>query len=256
MPGISRQHLRNALEGTRAFVPARNLYRQVFHRHAAREAKAMRRLYRQFFHSGETVFDVGANIGEYAEIFSDLGAWVVAIDPNPDCVDSLQKLAHRRDITVERCAIGDHPGTATMNLCQFSYFATLNNEFLEQTRESFDYRDVEWQRQVEVPVVTMDQLAERHGLPTFVKIDVEGYEDKVVSGMSFRPNSLSFEFSTRSKDIAFRALSKLDDYEFNAVAGRSFELLHSRWMNLDELTAWLDDYNQTQYGDIFGRRKT
>lgn len=258
MSGI--RHLRNALEGTRAFIPTRNLYRQIFHRHVVREAKAMRRFYRQFFRSGEIVFDVGANIGEYAEIFSDLGARVVAVDPNPDCLDSLQKLAHRRDFKVERCAVGDHPGTATLNLCQFSYFATLNNEFLEQTKGSLDYKGVEWQRQVEVPVVTLDQLAERHGLPAFVKIDVEGYEDKVISGMSFRPNSLSFEFSTRSKDIAFRTLSRLDDYEFNVVAGRSFdgrsfELLHSQWMSLDEIIGWLEHYSsQTQYGDIFARR--
>jgi hypothetical protein len=69
MSGISRRRLRRALEGTRAFVPVRNLYRQLFHRHVAREAKAMRRFYRQFFRSGDIVFDVGANIGDYAEAF-------------------------------------------------------------------------------------------------------------------------------------------------------------------------------------------
>jgi FkbM family methyltransferase len=251
---IIRRRLRSALEGTRAFVPVRNLYRQLFHRHVAREAKAMRRFYRQFFQAGDIVFDVGANIGDYAEAFSDLGGRVIAIDPNPDCADPLQKLARIRDIKVERCAIGDRPGTATINLCQFSHFATLNNEFLEQTKGSPDYKGVTWKQQVEVPLVTLDQLAVRYGLPTFVKIDVEGYEDKVISGMSFRPNSISFEFSPRSKDIAFRALSGLDGYEFNAVAGRSFNLLHARWMSRNEIIGWIDRYNQTSYGDIFGRR--
>lgn len=254
MSGISRQHLRNTLEGTRAFIPVRNLYRQLFHRHVAREARVMRRFYRQFFHDGDIVFDVGANVGDYAEAFSDLGARVVAIDPNPDCANSLQKLARIRAIKVELCAVGDSPGTATMNLCQFSHFATLNNEFLEQARGSPDYKEVEWKQQVEVPLVTLDQLAERHGLPAFVKIDVEGYEDKVISGMSFRPDSLSFEFTVRSKDIAFRALSMLNGYEFNAVAGRSFDLLHSQWMTRDEIIDWIDRYSQTQHGDIFGRR--
>jgi FkbM family methyltransferase len=254
MSGISRRHVRSALEGTRAYVPVRNLYRQLFHRHVAREAKAMRRFYRQFFRTGDIVFDVGANIGDYAEAFSDLGAHVVAIDPNPDCANSLQKLARIRDVKVERCAVGDRPGTATMNLCQFSHFATLNNEFLEQTKDSPDYKEVEWEQQVEVPLVTLDQLSERHGVPAFVKIDVEGYEDKVIFGMSFRPNFLSFEFTTRSRDIAFRSLSRLDGYEFNAVAGRSFDLLHSQWMSRDEMISWIDRYSRTQYGDIFGRR--
>jgi FkbM family methyltransferase len=254
MFGINRRHLRSALEGTPVFIPARNLYRQLFHRNVAREAKSMRRFYRQFFRSGDIVFDVGANVGDYAEAFSDLGACVVAIDPNPDTADSLQKLARIYDIKVERCAVGDCPGTATMNLCQFSHFATLSNKFLEETKGSPDYEGVEWKQQVEVPLVTLDQLAERYGQPVFVKIDLEGYEDKVVSGMSFRPNSLSFEFTTRSKDIAFRALSRLDGYEFNAVAGRSFDMLHSQWMSRDEIISWIDHYSQTQHGDIFGRR--
>jgi FkbM family methyltransferase len=249
-----RPYVRDRLAGTALFVPIRNVYRQVFHRHVVREAKAMRRFYGEFVQGGHIVFDIGANVGEYTEAFCDLGSRVVAVDPNPDCAEPLRKLAKIRDVRVELCAVGDRPGSAMMNTCQFSHFATLNDKFLEEAEGSPDYAGVEWGGRVEVPVVTLDQLAERHGRPVFVKIDVEGFEDKVIAGMSFRPAALSFEFSTRSLDIAYRALGGLDGYEYNAVAGRSFDLLHPRWLSRDELIGWLDDYHRTPYGDIIARR--
>jgi FkbM family methyltransferase len=248
--------VRGVLAGTPVFVPVRNAYRAVFHRHIAREAKAMRQFYAQFIHQGDVVFDIGANVGDYSEAFSDLGARVVAVDPNPACAETLQNLAKIRDIEVELCAVGDKPGTATMRICQVSAFATLNDSFREGTRDDPDYADVEWSQPIEVPVATLDQLAERHGTPAFVKIDVEGFEDKVIAGMSFRPLALSFEFTVRARDIALRALSALDGYEFNAVAGRDFRFVHSRWLNRGELISWLNRYEQLSYGDIIGRRSS
>lgn len=246
--------LRNRLEGTPAYVPIRNAYRLIFQRTVMREALAMRRFYAQFIQRNDLVFDVGANIGEYAEAFADLGARVVAVDPNPDCTDRLRNLAKIRDVELEVCAVGDRPGRASMNTCQFSYFATMNDDFLELTKDAPDYAEVVWDERIEVPVVTLDQLAQRYGTPAFVKIDVEGFEDKVLAGMSFRPAALSFEFTTIGLDIAARVLSALQGYEFNAVSGRSFDLVHSRWLNREELTAWLHQYDEGPHGDVFARR--
>src|SRR6185312_12022066 len=89
MSGIAGS-VRGILEGTPVFVPARNAYRVIFHRHVLREAKAMRRFYGQFVHRGDVVFDIGANVGDYTEAFADLGARVVAVDPNPACAKTLQ----------------------------------------------------------------------------------------------------------------------------------------------------------------------
>jgi FkbM family methyltransferase len=247
------QRVANQLEGTPAYMPLRQAYRLLLNRPALREAKAMRRLYAQFMRPGDLVFDIGANVGDYTEAFADVGGRVVAVDPNPDCTDRLRKLAKIRGFDLELCAAGDAPGTATLNTCQHSYFATMNSDYPELTKEHPDYTEVQWGRRIEVPVVTLNQLAQRYGTPAFVKIDVEGFEDKVIAGMSFRPKTLSFEFSTTVLDITQRVLSALDGYEFNALAGRTFDLVHSRWLTRDELLAWLNT-KKTPYGDVIARR--
>lgn len=241
------------LEGAPGFRRLRQMYRLLLNRTMIREHKEMRELYAQFISEGDLVFDIGANIGEYTEAFIDVGGRVVAVDPNPECTDRLRMLSKLLGFELELCAAGEEPGTATLNTCQYSYFATMNNDYPELTKDHPDYTEVRWEQGIEVPVVTLDQLAERHGVPAFVKIDVEGFEDNVIAGMSFRPKALSFEFSTTALDITQRVLSALDGYEFNALAGRSFTLAHAGWLTHDELFAWLDT-KKTPYGDVIARR--
>ena len=45
----------------------------------------MRDFYADYIHRGDLVFDVGANVGIYSEIFTELGANVIAIEPKPYC---------------------------------------------------------------------------------------------------------------------------------------------------------------------------
>ena len=46
-----------------------------------------------------------------------------------------------------------------------------------------------------VPVTTLDALIERHGVPSFVKVDAEGFEEEVLQGLSRSIKALSFEFT-------------------------------------------------------------
>jgi hypothetical protein len=39
-----------------------------------------------------------------------------------------------------------------------------------------------WGETIDVPLCTLGDLVERHGLPVFAKIDIEGYEDKALAG--------------------------------------------------------------------------
>jgi FkbM family methyltransferase len=252
-----KSRIKEFLVGTPLFIPARSVYRSLFQRRHDAEYSQMRLFYSQFFASGDLVFDVGANQGEYAEVFAENGARVIAIEPNPDFRSRLEKLAKVRSIVPEFCAVGDIEGSATLNVCSEPGYSTLHSEFIESTKDSPDYRDIQWVSKVTVPVITLNTLAERHGFPVFVKIDVEGFEYQVISGMSFSPRFVSFEFGARRKQIALRCINDLGarGYQFNPIVGRVFAFDSSRWFSAQEAADWLTVYSvdRGEYGDMFAR---
>lgn len=250
------RRIKDAVYGSRLYAPARTAYLLLFNHENLRYRAQMRKFYGQFFRRGDLVFDIGANVGEYAEMLASVGAKVVAAEPNPACCQSLYRLAHMRDVRVEGCAVGAVPGNAKLRICSHSELSTLSDEWYENSKGAATYQGVEWVDEVEVPVVTLDLLAKRHGVPVFVKIDVEGFEENVIAGMSFRPRYLSFEFSNVRREGALRCIEVLgkQGYEFNPMLGREFWFQFSDWKAASETAEWLRSYRgKEEFGDVFGR---
>lgn len=217
----------------------------------------MREFYAPFINPGDLVFDVGANIGSYSELFTELGAKVVAIEPNPRCCKTLRKLAKTRQVVVEEYAVGEEQGSAKMRICEQSALSTLTDRWYEKSQQSPLLRDAQWLGEIEVEITTLDQLAKRHGVPRFVKIDVEGYDDRVLRGMSFQPETFSFEFTRRAPEVAMRCLETevlADRYQYNYVRGMDMRLAQESWVSVKELRARLNAISgDEEYGDVLGR---
>lgn len=250
------RRIRDAVYGSALYGPTRNIYQILFDREGFRNRNKMKRFYWQFFRKGDLVFDIGANVGNYSETFSSLGAMVVAVEPNPACCQSLYRLARVRDVRVEGCAVGANAGTASLRVCDHSVLCTLSDEWHQRIESSPIHRDAHWLEQIEVPVVTLDMLAQRHGVPAFVKIDVEGYEENVIDGMSFYPKFLSFEFNDLLREVAIHCVEKLGrrGYEFNPIAGLEFAFQFPNWKTGQQTLEWLASYKgNEEFGDIFAR---
>jgi FkbM family methyltransferase len=243
------------IERTPLYQPTRDAYRRIFKPQFLLSVERMGAFYSQFFQPGETVFDVGANQGEYSEVFAKEGAQVIAVEPNPAFRSRLTAMSRFQSITPEFVAVGDEPGEATLNVCSTSGFSTLLSSDSGWMKDSPDYANVTWVGQVRVPVLTLTQIAEKHGCPAFVKIDVEGFELQVLSGMAFTPRYISFEYGVRRKELALGCISLLAarGYRFRPIAGREFRFATPDWMTAEKAELWLGSRtpDEGEYGDLF-----
>jgi FkbM family methyltransferase len=209
----------------------------------------------QFVRDGSLVFDVGANVGDKAAVFLALGARVVAFEPQPVCV----KMLHKRfrgspNIEIVEEGLAERAGELTMSVCASAKtISTFSSDWKDgRFRDTF-----RWNEEIAVPVNTFDAAIQRFGTPDFTKIDVEGFEESVLSGLSQRVGALSFEFVKEFSDKTARCLSlatQLGYFDFNIALGEELEFIASGWMSASEVTAYIQGSDdELLQGDVYAR---
>jgi FkbM family methyltransferase len=124
--------------------------------------------------NGARVFDIGAHQGVVAMMLArEVGpsGHVLAVEPNPHNAAVARKnrdLNGVGQIELLQAAVSDHSGTVVFN-------HGLDGQLDDGTGAG---------GRMSVACVTLNELAQRHGTPDFVMIDVEGAECKVLKGGS------------------------------------------------------------------------
>lgn len=206
------------------------------------------------FKAGDLVFDVGANIGAKTAEFVASGARVVCFEPQPDCIIQLQKrFAQNPNVVIEATGLAAQSGTLELSICSAANTISTFSSAWKNGR----FSDYQWDRKVLVPVTTLDAAIARHGIPAYVKVDVEGFELDVLRGLSSPLPLLSFEFTIEfienNRDCA-RHLESIGFSKFNAKIGTLDNFISKRWLSAEELFVLLRSSSDTElWGDIYAR---
>jgi len=121
----------------------------------------------------EVLYDIGAYNGDSVESFlaaprGKTFAHIHSFEPSPHNFEALQACAaglgeRRHKVSAHQLALGDTEGT------------------IQVETESGPASRV-GQGSLTVPVTTIDRFAQTHEAPTFIKIDIEGFEPKCLQG--------------------------------------------------------------------------
>ena len=125
---------------------------------------------------GDVVWDVGANVGLYTTRLSQLvggSGRVIAFEPSPACFAKLQRAtAACANVSLLQSALSDRAGEASLSITDDPTTGSLFAASAAQT--------------VRVPVAVGDELIAQGSapVPAVLKIDVEGFEEEVLRGLS------------------------------------------------------------------------
>lgn len=173
-----------------------DLYQQVRFPTHLKESKNELQFYRNLIGSqNKLIFDIGANSGEKAAIFKKLAKTVVCFEPYSYSVRTLKSRFAWSNVKIVPIAISDKASFSEMYVVEG--LETLNSinckQLVEVIKPVAKGKNIST---ISVPTETLDMAIEKFGTPEYIKIDVEGNEKEVISGLSKPVRFLSFENCT------------------------------------------------------------
>ena len=207
------------------------------------------------------IIDVGANNGGKTELFRNLASRVVAIEPDPASAQLLRtRFMWRSGVVVRQCAVAEKPGT--IPFYQFeagSAFNTADCSWAGSMMDGSNHMQLRLPcpKEISVPACTIAEIEAEFRPIKYLKIDAEGFEEKIISTFHYPPLLVSMEFNfpqmREALDACIRHLESIGDYCFNAaITEPPLKFEHERWLlgnqivELIELAGW-------HYMELFAR---
>jgi FkbM family methyltransferase len=199
---------------------------------------------------GDLVFDVGANRGQSSECYISLGARVVAFEPQADLHDEIRQVCRKsQHLTIDACGLGNQVEQRKMFITDYDQVASLREDWEgDRIGETI------------ISISTLDEKIKQYGTPRYCKIDVEGWEPQVISGLSKPLEIISFEYHLSDRELKSTSnvldrLLELGSYYCNIREANGMNFLLPQFIRIEEFSK-LFPYGlgvslKDGYGDIY-----
>jgi FkbM family methyltransferase len=234
--------------------------RHKFYPSSVNEDTTLRKeFYSWFVKEGDLVFDVGANYGNRIKAFLGLKAKVVAIEPQESCYKFLGLMFGKKIHLVTK-GLGAKEETRKFFIADSSTVSTFSEEYIKAVKDSGRFANNKWNKTTEIQMTTLDNLIRKFGVPSFIKIDVEGFEKEVLSGLTQKIKALSFEYCVPEQLEQVLACINLlsvsnPEMKYNYSTGESMKFELERWLIADEMISLVksEKFSTTGFGDVYGK---
>jgi FkbM family methyltransferase len=156
---------------------------------------------------GDTVLDIGANIGFYTKQFSDMvgpQGKVFAFEPDPTNFIHLQdNCKHLTNVTLRQCAVSDRDGDLILYTSK-----KLNVDHRT-------YKPEEYDEEINIACISIDTFLADQKKVDFIKIDIQGFEVNAFRGMQ----------NTLKNNPDVKILSELSPYDLKLAGSSTREFI-------------------------------
>ena len=153
------------------------------------------------------IFDIGANIGNWALANTGKCDRVIAVEASPSTYQLLLENCgkHSKIECVHGAVCNSIEKEITFYQCRnYNTLSTLNREWFDDPQSRF-YR-LEYDA-ITCPTISIDQLITRYGKPSFIKIDVEAAEFICLQSLTQAVDLLCFEWASETDQVTQQCLN-------------------------------------------------
>lgn len=193
--------------------------------------------------SNKLVFDVGAHVGKLTKKFIEAGAKVVAIEPQTDLTANEN---FDGVLSIENVCISDKIGKDKFYRCSRTSLSTCDTFWK-------DCHNGEWD-EVMISTYTLDYLIEKYGIPVYIKIDVESFEEYVLKGLTYNIDYISVEYTRSFRQKFINCLKEIERLGYSTLVPhrkrKRNNFKEGEFDNTTELLKYFDKLHKDSQGDL------